>query len=465
MLIDGNETHNGTTDINGALNIIGTESLIGSGTILGTQTLTGLSTIIGTQNIFGLQTILGTEIVNGVDSINGNLVVTSDADYVAKFKNTSNRNGISIQLNNSVPDLNNRFISFRDGSDNPVGRIVGESPTDLLLSSRIIRALYDMGIDLLLVAGKSAAHTGFAYDFYETFLDAADGAWVTFKFGREISDWTGNRGITYESGSGDYAEWLKKESYSEKFSYGDVVSVNGGVISKRTDNSDHCMVISMAPIVLGNMPPKDQESNYEKVAFMGQVPVKVKGIVNIGDYIIPSGDNDGLAIAVTKSKMNIQQFKKIIGVAWSSSFVTTSFSFSFINVAIGITSNSLVDKIEEQEKEISLLKDGLNNIGNYLTSKDPTFKVKKFDDTNKFVEVSKDIPKIDEHPLYDQNNLETLKKILLKNQSMLTNILAGARKELETRNINIENFPKIKQLLNDPIYFVNSLGNDLSYFK
>ena len=36
---------------------------------------------------------------------------------------------------------------------------------------------------------------------------------------------------------------------------------------------------------------------------------------------------------------------------------------------------------------------------------------------------------------------------------------------ISNAKINFDKFPKIKQLFNDPYYFINSLGKDASYFK
>ncbi|MDZ7765197.1 MAG: hypothetical protein U5K00_12340 [Melioribacteraceae bacterium] len=84
---------------------------------------------------------------------------------------------------------------------------------------------------------------------------------------------------------------------NEEISSGDIVGINGGKISKNTSRAEYISVVSTSPIILGNMPIKEIETHFEKVAFMGQVPVKVIGIVKTGDYILPSGLNDGVGIA------------------------------------------------------------------------------------------------------------------------------------------------------------------------
>jgi hypothetical protein len=51
---------------------------------------------------------------------------------------------------------------------------------------------------------------------------------------------------------------------------------------------------------------------------MGQVPVKIVGKAVVGDYIVTSGNHDGLAIAVHPQDLPTVDFSKIIGVAWQS---------------------------------------------------------------------------------------------------------------------------------------------------
>ncbi len=160
------------------------------------------------------------------------------------------------------------------------------------------------------------------------------------------------QGVTYASGAGDYAEYLLRANINEKMSYGDIVGVKGGKISKHTKGAERMMVVSFKPIVLGNMPQPDQEEAYEKVAFMGQVPVKVFGKVKIGDYIVPSGNNDGLGVAIDPSKMTSEHVKDIVGVAWGIN--DNILGFNKVNVAVGLNkndNNAIVEKLEERMEE------------------------------------------------------------------------------------------------------------------
>lgn len=197
------------------------------------------------------------------------------------------------------------------------------------------------------------------------------------------ADWACNRfssqGVTYESGAADYAEWLPKTLPGEKFVASDIVGIKDGKISKNTTNADHCMVISTKPIVLGNTPEEGREKEYEKVAFMGQVPVRVMGKVDLGDYILPSGKNDGLGIARKPKDLSPYEYRKVVGIAWSAG--NSPAGFNVINIAVGMNHKTTAQVIEEQtnhivimEKEIDKMQEEIKNINNALITVMPTYK-------------------------------------------------------------------------------------------
>ncbi|MHC4698253.1 MAG: hypothetical protein ACYTFA_16090 [Planctomycetota bacterium] len=154
---------------------------------------------------------------------------------------------------------------------------------------------------------------------YITFYQKDADTGIYRRVGSIEGDGTG--GIVLESLGGDYAEWLPVVDREEKFEPGDVVGVVGGRISRNTDGVHQVMVISTAPIVIGNQPPceGDEHNGYEKVAFIGQAPVKVRGAVAEGDFIIPSGLHDGTGVCVSPEAITSEQFSQVIGQAWESS--------------------------------------------------------------------------------------------------------------------------------------------------
>jgi len=129
----------------------------------------------------------------------------------------------------------------------------------------------------------------------------------------------GSGGVTFKSGSGDYAEFLPRLDPAEALQPGDVVGVFDGRVTRATLGADQLLVISSGPIVLGNDPGDEGARSYEKVAFLGQVQVRVRGPVAAGDLIVPSGLEDGTGIAVPAEQITAEQFAQAVGQAWDSS--------------------------------------------------------------------------------------------------------------------------------------------------
>lgn len=174
------------------------------------------------------------------------------------------------------------------------------------------------------------------------------------------------RGVTYETGAGDYAEYIEAADPLEKMFPGDVVGLKRGKIYRNTEGADRIMVLSVNPAVLGNMPAPGQEKNFRKVAFMGQVPVKVIGVVHEGDYILPAGNSTGMGIAVDPEKIALLDMKYILGVAWSAS--APGAKVSSINVAIGLHVNTNNRQVEAMTTEVGDLKSQLKERNKRLKS-------------------------------------------------------------------------------------------------
>ena len=163
-------------------------------------------------------------------------------------------------------------------------------------------------------------------------------------------------GVTYQSGGADYAEWLPKANLNDNFLAGEIVGVKAGKISRNTVDADKVMVVSNVPIVLGNMPPDDKKDDYEKIAFMGQVPVRVTGTVKESDYILPSGLYDGFGIAVSPENMMLADYQKIVGIAWSEK------SGDLVNVAVGLNGNDVARYSQKLETKIAVQASELNEL-------------------------------------------------------------------------------------------------------
>lgn len=265
-------------------------------------------------------------LIDGMLTVNNNLlapniVVSGDGnvngDHIALFENTGggSADGIAIRIGNSELSSNNNFVTFFGQGSYMAGRI--ES--------------FDVGTDLADLPSDISNTDQIAQ----------------------------NQGIVYGSKGADYAEWLEKENPAENFMIGEVVGIKGGKISRNTQNADHVLTISLAPIVLGNMPDENRKDAFEKVGFMGQVPALVKGKVAKGDYIVASGNNDGFAKAIAPNDITLEDLKWVIGKAWSASEGTGK---SLINVSVGLKSNEWVKILEQQEARIQLMEAKLKSL-------------------------------------------------------------------------------------------------------
>lgn len=173
-----------------------------------------------------------------------------------------------------------------------------------------------------------------------------DGTWAaTYIAAKQICM---DEGVTYGSKGADYAEYIERADHTDHIRWGEVVGVKGGKVSRDTEGAEQVLVVSRAPIVLGNLPTGDAAS-FEKVAFMGQVPVLVRGVVHSGDYIVASGRNDGSAVAVRAEDLTTDHLRRLVGRAWEDSKSST---VNFINTAIGINPQAARHVMEKQQKTI-----------------------------------------------------------------------------------------------------------------
>jgi len=343
-------------------------------------------------------------------SLNDLLSVTSSESFIANFINTGNNNGISIQVNDPAPGNDNNFMEFRNSGGGVVGRIEGENISEYKLNETYLRAidklqsgilaasvaealtLIKVGVasaELIAAATSATFCAGFglmvcapvpslivkaALDIVGAALLAAANVIAIIDAATRYQDFKDyadtHYGVTYESGAGDYAEWLPKANPSETLIPGYIVGLKNGRISKNIEGANKLMVISTQPIVLGNMPGNNKELPYEKVAFLGQVPVHVVGKVNIGDYIVPSGDNDGLGRAVSPDQMQVEDYSRIVGVAWTAS---EDKKYRPTKVAIGLNGNDISKIVVEQKNKMQSLLVKLNKRNEILKKLVPGF--------------------------------------------------------------------------------------------
>jgi len=203
-----------------------------------------------------------------------NASADSPGNHVAIIENTAASTGngpdvLALKTSAISPSSTSNFITFFDGNDDPVGRIDGD----------------------------------------------------------------GSGGVVLQSGGADVAEWLPKRDPEEDIEPGDVVGWHADGISRDTRGALRVMVVSTQPIVAGNAPPEDQLDQWTRVGFIGQVPVRVRGPVEAGNWVVASGERDGTGIARSPEGLSPDQLRRVIGQALESNARKGEHR---INVAIGL---------------------------------------------------------------------------------------------------------------------------------
>jgi hypothetical protein len=255
--------------------------------------------------------------------------------------------GIAIKINANA-DSSHNYVTFLDYYGT-AGRIEGQNVDDYVNDPTTIAWYVYMG----LVDVAEGIAIGAAI------IDPSGvvGLGAQVAYNHFFEAWTmSHLGVTFTSGGADYAEWLPRLDEYEVISPGDIVGVIGGRVSKRTEGTHHVLPVSLNPIVLGNMPLEGEEQLCEKVAFLGQAPVKVIGPVKEGDYIVPSGFEDGSGTAVSPEQMAAADFGKVVGRAWEGS---DSEYVKYVNCSIGLGPGDVAAVLGKQQDELGALREEL----------------------------------------------------------------------------------------------------------
>lgn len=385
---------------------------------------------------------------------------TEEASYPVTI-NGSNQ-GIYIEIDEERSSANN-FLTFAD-DDGIQGRVEGQTLVELTSTPAFQIQVALFAIDGAKLVASSIAHAVEVGGEMASALGAPAGIANAIAVGALIAEgvalliqagnWTANLftniGVAYSSGGADYAEYILRVPGGRDLFAGHVVGIKNGMVSLNTLGADHIRVISTAPIVLGNMPKLEEAYKYEKVAFRGQVPVYVSGEVNLGDYILPSGNNDGLAIAVRPEDMQIKDFKNVIGVAWSTA---KEFPINIVNVAIGINSNDLGYKLDELDHKVT-------NILEYLQGNGSLEGLDQVEKTRDSTIAFEPTPGTTNNPLEKAFTEEEFNQFLVKNEAAFIDIYGKVKKSLIEQGYDLSKYPELLDLLDNPIPFLKKVRKD-----
>ncbi len=407
LAVDGNTSLGsdlaveGVTNLNDTLSILGQSPTFFTGDITveaaGTATFNG-PTVFNSPANFDEINVSGPSNLSGQVTINANLDEVGGQDVYEAYPLLiqGSGQGMAIKVNGGR-SISNNYLSFWDQSTGQMwGRIEGitldelqddpEYQTELALritdvvingieagisvleSGQAVVKLTAAGTSSTACAGLGACVTApipslIAESSSNLVLKIANAVSIAGNLLLAIAEEesfrqfsANNIGVSYQSGAGDYAEWLPKENPDEEFRAGDVVGVKHGIVTKNTSGDYKIMVVSTRPIVLGNMPEEGKENEYVKIAFMGQVPVRVIGPVSPGDFIIPSELGNGFARAIDPNEISISDLKKVCGEAWNV-IERLGDNISLVNCAVGLNNHYFGDLVNSRESELKSLRD------------------------------------------------------------------------------------------------------------
>ncbi len=249
----------------------------------------------------------------------------------------------------------NEFIGFFDKNGTKSGAIRGQSIGEWFTNYFDVPWFVNLAATVLTNTDEDAGTVG-PLSFVKY---GVKGFAMALEFGYEFSQ----MGIEYSSGNGDYAEWLERADSKEQISYGDIVAVKGGKITKDLTGAEQIMAVSQRPIVLGNVPEKAKYNLGNNIAFMGQIPVKVMGPVKAGDYIVAKSGISGYGIGIDPSQMNVDDYKLAVGRSWTTNEKSGP---KMINTVVGVHNNGFLQIIKELQEKTDSNNNRLKAIENKL---------------------------------------------------------------------------------------------------
>jgi hypothetical protein len=233
----------------------------------------------------------------------------------------------------------NEFIGFFDKNGTKCGAIRGESIGDWF--ENYFDVPWAVGLATTILTNTDIDDGISPISAAKYVMKLVD---LSVGFGYAFSE----MGVEYSSGNGDYAEWLERSDPNESISYGDIVAVKGGKITKNLSGAEQIMAVSHRPIVLGNVPEKSKMDLGNNIAFMGQIPVKIMGSVKAGDYIVAKSDIPGYGIAIDPLNMQIEDYKLAVGRSWTTN---EKHGPKLVNTVVGVHNNSFLDLIKELKEK------------------------------------------------------------------------------------------------------------------
>jgi hypothetical protein len=281
--------------------------------------------------------------------------------------NTSDDNSLFVAGNGSSDNNRSDAMVLKKSGDLAVG------PSDPIARLHVRDAIMETGATNLgrHVAAVHNTSTDPGADVFGLKTDRNDpGGFVNFisfiDADEQVGTIQGNGsgGIEITGNGADFAEELPVAEKAEAPEPAEIVGVRGGTVSLETNGADRVMIASTAPIMTGNAAPSSgpdaEEGRRVEVAFVGQVPAKVRGSVDRGDLIVASGQDDGTAQAVSPDEYRRAEHGPVAGQAWSSK---SAEGIGEVTVAVGLgRSGAVAERLEAQQSQIDSLEEKVRQI-------------------------------------------------------------------------------------------------------
>lgn len=143
----------------------------------------------------------------------------------------------------------------------------------------------------------------------------------------------GSGGVVLAGAGNEIALWLPKRDPTEPLAAGDLVGVTDGLASRDTSRASHLFVVAGNALLAGNDPGSEARPGFVLVTVLGLAQARVAGPLHAGDLVVPSGQNDGLGVAVAPQALAPDQFTRVVGQVWAAD---SSEQAGLATVAVGL---------------------------------------------------------------------------------------------------------------------------------
>jgi hypothetical protein len=365
--------------------------------------------------------------------------------------------GVYIEIDENR-DSGNNFLTFTD-TERILGAVEGQTESEWRNSEPYKDKTLEFiltGVALgAMIAANTTEAAGWTASTFGVAAGAAKFALVavvvaeSISFAAAVLEWqtTGqaNLGVNYNTGGADYAEYLPLAPETTDLVAGQIVGVHSGQVSLRTDSTSVVKVVSANPIVLGNLPKDGETKGFEPIALLGQVPVWVAGPVRAGDYILPTGNNDGLGRAISPEAMQLADYRRVVGIAWEDA---PEKGIHQVVTGIGLHRDLMAKHLDGLEQKLGFILEELHRRNGNDASAIGQGLAKAFNTNDSRPALA---------PLYSE---EAFNKMVDEHAGGIKASFQLAEEHIRSRGINPDEYPFLTDFLNDPITSVKKLRKD-----